>query len=113
MPTDPPDPLDELLALNHETPTLDPLQPDVWRRISLTADPTEEAKVIPMINSWFARWPFAALFVASCALIGGLWAQVQANKVERQRSAQVVHSYMVLIDPLLQEIVRPSPPPRP
>lgn len=113
MSSDQPDPLDELLARHQDTPPLADLRAEVWHRVSLTEDSADETGILPVINGWFARWPFAALFIASCALVGGLWAEVHANRIERQRNAEVVRSYLVLIDPLLQEIsthqTTPSP----
>lgn len=104
MPPDHPDPLDELLARRQDTPPLNDLHQDVWRRISLTTETAEETGILPFINGWFSRWSFAALFIISCALIGGLWAEIQASRVERRHNVQVVRSYLELIDPLLQEI---------
>jgi len=43
--------------------------------------------------------PFAALFVASCALLGLFLAEVRVNRQQRERSAEIARSYVQLIDP--------------
>jgi hypothetical protein len=49
-----------------------------------------------------SRPPFAALFVASCALLGLFLAEVRVNRQQRERSAEIARSYVQLIDPLLR-----------
>jgi len=51
---------------------------------------------------WFARPPFAAMFVASCALLGLFLAELRVNHQQRERSTQLARSYLQLIDPLLK-----------
>lgn len=102
--SNPPDPLDPLLDRWSEVPEPSPrLASDVWRRIALA----EEADRAPRgvwagIEAWFSRPPFAAMFVASCALLGLFLAEVRANQQQRERSAQLARSYLQLIDPLLK-----------
>jgi len=42
------------------------------------------------------------MFVASCALLGLFLAEVRVNHQQRERSTQIVRSYLQLIDPLLK-----------
>ena len=99
----PPDPLDPLLNHWKEIPAPPPrLAAEVWRRL---AHAKMETAVPPAwwspLEAWFARPPFAVLFVASCALLGLFFAEVRINRLESERSAQLARSYLQLIDPLL------------
>jgi hypothetical protein len=99
-----PDPLDPLLQHWSETPAPSSrLASDVWRRIALA----EEGQRAPRgfwsgLDVWFARPPFAAMFVASCALLGLFLAEVRVNRQQRERGAELARSYLQLIDPLLK-----------
>lgn len=104
MSSNPKDPLDELLDRGSVIPPHSDVTNEVWRRISHTEITDDESGLIPVIHGWFGRWPFAALFIASCILAGLLLAELRVNKLERERSAQLARSYLVLIDPLMQEI---------
>lgn len=101
--TTPPDPLDPLLDRWNRIP--DPpsrLAAEVWRRIAHSAE--ESAPPLPWwtpVEAWFARPPFAILFLCSCALLGLFLAEVRLNRLESDRSAQLARSYLQLIDPLL------------
>jgi hypothetical protein len=53
--------------------------------------------------AWLSRPPFAAMFVASCALLGLFLAEVRINREQRRQSSQLARSYLQLIDPLLRE----------
>ncbi len=108
----PPDPLDHLLNRWSETP--EPpgrLTQEVWQRIALA----EGAAAKPLrwgtvVEAWFARPPFAVMFVATCAVIGLFLAEVRVNHLQRERNEQLARSYLQLIDPLLtvqQETSRP------
>jgi len=102
MPT-PPDPLDPLLDRWDRMPEPPPrLAAEVWRRIARSE---ESAAPVPPwwtpVAAWFARPPFAVLFVASCALLGLFLAEVRLNRLENERSAQLARSYLQLIDPVL------------
>ena len=101
--TPPPDPLDPLLDRWSETPEPPPrLSADVWHRISLTESESEKAPSgWAAIEAWFARPPFAIMFITSCALLGLYLAEVRVNRLESERSAQLARSYLQLIDPLL------------
>jgi type VI protein secretion system component VasK len=101
MPT-PPDPLDPLLDLWKEPSRPAPnLAPEVWRRIMLEEGGTRE-EFWAGAAAWLSRPPFAAMFVASCALLGLFLAEVRVNRVQRERSSQLARSYLQLIDPLLR-----------
>ncbi len=102
-----PDPLDPLLDRWRHTEAETPsLAPEVWRRIGV-----EERKKGALasfwedLDMWLSRPPFAALFVACCALLGLFLAEVRVNRHERQQSALLAKSYLQLIDPLLKEDV--------
>jgi hypothetical protein len=99
----PPDPLDPLLDRWSETPEPPPrLAAEVWRRIALTdGAPDKSAGWWAVIEAWFARPPFAVMFIASCALLGLFLAELRVNHVQRERSEQLALSYLQLIDPLL------------
>jgi hypothetical protein len=101
--TTPPDPLDPLLDRWSETPEPAPrLAAEIWHRISLTeSEPAERAGWGAIVESWFARPPFAVMFIASCALLGLFLAEVRVNQRQRERSEQLARSYLQLIDPLL------------
>jgi hypothetical protein len=99
----PPDPLDPLLDRWGQIPAPPPrLAAEVWRRIAHTEE--ESTKPLPWwapLEAWFARPPFAALFIVSCALLGLFLAEVRLSRLENERSAQIARSYLHLIDPLL------------
>jgi len=101
--TTPPDPLDPLLNRWSDTPEPPPrLSAEVWQRIArLEGEAEAAAGWWATVEAWFARPPFAALFVACCALLGLFLAEVRVNRLESERSAQLARSYMQLIDPLL------------
>ena len=100
----PPDPLDPLLDRWSETPEPSPrMASEVWRLIALA----EAAPVAPRgcwatVELWFSRPPFAAMFVASCALLGLFLAELRVNHAQQERNAQLARSYVQLIDPLLK-----------
>jgi hypothetical protein len=109
MPT-PPDPLDPLLDRWNRIPDPPPrLTAEVWRRIAHSEeDSTRPLSWWTPFETWFARPPFAVLFIASCALLGLFLAEVRLNRLESERSTQLARSYLQLIDPLLA--VRNEPP---
>lgn len=108
--TTPPDPLDPLLDRWDRTSEPPPrLAAEVWRRIAHSEEAA--APTLPWwapIEAWFARPPFAVLFIASCALLGLFLAEVRVNRLENERSAQLARSYLQLIDPVLA--IRDEPP---
>jgi hypothetical protein len=98
----PPDPLDPILDLWKDPPKPAPgLAPEVWRRILLDEGATRDG-FWAEAAAWLSRPPFAAMFVASCALLGLFLAEVRVNRVQRERSSQLARSYLLLIDPLLR-----------
>ena len=101
-----PDPLDPLLDHWSEIPEPSArLSSEVWRRIALAeenAHPATTRGAWAAVESWFSRPPFAAMFVASCALLGLFLAEVRVNHQQRERSTQLARSYLQLIDPLLK-----------
>jgi len=101
--TTPPDPLDPLLDRWSDLPPPPPrLSAEVWQRIAQAeAKPIRPATWWTSVEAWFARPPFAVLFVACCALLGLYLAEVRVNRLESERSAQLARSYLQLIDPLL------------
>jgi len=107
MASQPPDFLERLLERRrHEPPPLD-LRRDVWWRISVAENRAPAGGLRATIDGWFAQWPFAALFVTTCILVGLLCAEVRQNGIDRERNVQLARSYLVLINPLLQEAATP------
>jgi hypothetical protein len=97
----PPDPLDPLLDRWSELPEPPTqLSAAVWQSIATRADsaPSDWRTVI---EGWFTRPAFAVGFVAGCALLGLFVAEVRISHLQRERNAQLVRSYLLLIDPLL------------
>ena len=101
--TTPPDPLDPLLNRWSETPEPPPrLSADVWHRIARAEEESSPALGWwAVIEAWFARPPFAVMFIACCALLGLFLAEVRVSQQQSERSAQLARSYLQLIDPLL------------
>lgn len=99
----PPDPLDPLLDRWSKTPEPPPrLSAEVWNRIALAEDmPRQSPSWWLTVEAWFARPPFAVMFLASCALLGLFLAELRVNHVQRERSEQLARSYLQLIDPLM------------
>jgi hypothetical protein len=103
--TPPPDPLDPLLDRWSEVPAPPSrLSADVWHRIARAESGTDWRTAV---EAWFARPPFALLFVACCALLGLFLAELRVNRLESERNAQLARSYLLLIDPLLAEKAGP------
>jgi hypothetical protein len=101
MPT-PPDPLDPLLDRWSEPADSAPnLAPEVWRRIAHLESSRSEG-IWTDVFAWLSRPPFAAMFIASCALLGLFLAEVRVNREQREHSSQLARSYLQLIDPLLK-----------
>ncbi len=102
----PPDPLDPLLDHWSRTPEPSPrLASEVWRRIALAEEAGHAAApkgFWASLELWFSRPPFAAMFVASCALLGLFLAEVRVNQQQQERNEQLARSYLSLIDPLLK-----------
>ncbi len=104
-PPDSPDPLDSLLdAWPDAARSIADLTPKVWRRIAqLEAQPApESASLWGRVDAWLSRPASAVLFVTSCALLGLFLAAVRVDRDQRAHSAQLIQSYVQLIDPLLK-----------
>ncbi len=99
----PPDPLDSLLDRWSKTPEPQSrLAAEVWHRISIAEGaPRQSTGWWATVEAWFARPPFAVMFIASCALLGLFLAEVRVNHAQRERSEQIARSYLQLIDPLM------------
>jgi hypothetical protein len=98
-PTDPLDPLLERWKATAE-PAPD-LAREVWRRIALEEKGRGPGGFWADIDAWFSRPPFAAMFVACCALLGLFLAEVRRDHRQQEKSAHLARSYLQLIDPLL------------
>ena len=98
-----PDPLDPLLDRWSELPEPPPrLSVEVWQRIAIAEETSHQSPGWwATVEAWFARPPFAVMFVASCALLGLFLAEVRLNHVQRARGEQLARSYLQLIDPLM------------
>ena len=103
MPT-PQDPLDPLLDRWGDVPEPPAdLSAEVWRRIAQHEGAMGGSGGFwHALDVWMSRPPFAALFVASCALLGLFLAEVRINRQQRERGAEIARSYVQLIDPLLR-----------
>lgn len=99
----PPDPLDPLLDRWTQIP--DPstrLSANVWQRIAVSESKASlTSGVWETVESWFSRPAFAVSFVTACALLGLFLAEMRVSQHQRERSAQLARSYLLLIDPLL------------
>jgi len=102
--TTPPDPLDPLLdRWTESTESAPDLAPEVWRRIALAEGASRQTGGFwGELDAWLSRPPFAALFVTCCALLGLFLAEVRVNRMQREHSAEIARSYLLLIDPLLK-----------
>lgn len=97
----PPDPLDPLLDRWSQVP--EPpvrLTANVWQKIATQEDRGPE-DWRHLLENWFGRPAFAVGFVAACAVAGLFVAELRISHLQRERSAQLARSYLLLIDPLL------------
>ena len=101
-PPTPPDPLDSLLdQWARQTPSPEPLAPEVWRRIAMAEEPAKRS-VWERLHAAFARPSFAAAFVAACVLLGLFLAEARRSRVQSEYNRELMQSYLRLIDPLLE-----------
>ncbi len=98
--TPPPDPLDPWLDAWRAPGPTPSLAPEVWRRVA--AQENETRGLWATMDEWLSRPPFAVLFITCCALFGLFLAEVRVNHDQRAHGAQLAHSYLQLIDPLLR-----------
>lgn len=107
MPTPPPDdPLDSLLDRWSSTPGPSPrLNADVWQRIATGERNAGRVEQGPWetFEAWLDRPAFAMGFVAACAVLGLLLAEIRIGEVQRERTAQLARNYLQLIDPLVDK----------
>jgi hypothetical protein len=97
-----PDPLDPLLDRWSETPEPSSrLTANIWQQIALDAGKARPTGTLALLELWFGRPAFAIGFVAACALLGLFLAEIRVSHLQRERSAQLARSYLLLIDPLL------------
>jgi hypothetical protein len=97
----PHDPLDPLLDRWSQVP--EPpmrLSATVWQRIATEPEAGPEGWR-NLLEAWFGRPVFAIGFVVSCAVVGLFVAEMRISHLQRERSAQLARSYLLLIDPLL------------
>lgn len=105
----PPDPLDPLLDRWSEIPEPSSrLAANVWQRIALHEGKARPAGVWATLENWLGRPAFAVGFVAACALLGLFLAEIRVSHLQRERSAQLARSYLLLIDPLLNSPEQPD-----
>lgn len=99
-----PDPLDPLLDRWSETPDPSPrLTANVWQQIALDEDKVTSTSVWTTLEIWLSRPAFAIGFVTACALLGLFLAEIRVSQLQRERSAELARSYLLLIDPLLND----------
>ncbi len=100
----PSDPLDPLLERWRDaTPLLsEHLTAEVWRRIAAADTPAPRLSLFARVEAAFARPSFAVAFVAACTLLGLFLAEVRLSRLQAEQNTQLVHSYLKLIDPLLE-----------
>jgi hypothetical protein len=103
----PKEPLDNLLdRWGQSTPTPDPLESEVWRRIAASDNSdSDTAEVAPSflasIKAMFARPSFSIAFAAACVLLGLFLVELRNSHQQAQHNLQLVQSYLRLVDPLL------------
>ena len=107
-----PDPLERLLERwKHETPPPpEHLSAEVWRRISV-AENTATARPSwwRLFDAALTRPSFAAAFMAACMLLGLFLAEVRSSRLQAESNAQLMQSYLRLINPLVDAADAPNP----
>lgn len=97
------DPLDPLLDRWTQVPPSPNLKSEVWRRIAVEEAEGEEASLWEKLEAVFRRPSFSFTFVLACALAGLFVAELRVTQLHQQRSTQFAHTYLKLIDPLLND----------
>lgn len=103
----PKDPLDNLLdRWGQSTPSPDPLESEVWRRIAAADNSdTDTAETttgfLVSIKALFARPSFSIAFATACVLLGLFLVELRNSHQQAQHNLQLVQSYLRLVDPLL------------
>lgn len=73
----------------------------VWQQIATAeAGSRDERGFWATVAHWLERPVFAFGFVAACALLGVVLAELHIGQIQRERNAQLARSYLQLIDPL-------------
>lgn len=99
------DPLDPLLDRWSQVPPPSPrLRAEVWQRIATHEDSPGTGSFGSDFALWLERPAFAVAFVAACALLGIVLAELRIGQIQRERNAQLARSYLQLIDPLVNEM---------
>ncbi|HTZ21917.1 MAG TPA: hypothetical protein VMC06_13620 [Opitutaceae bacterium] len=100
----PSDPLDPLLERWRDAapPLPEHLTAEIWRRIAAAETPAQQLSLFARIEAVFARPSFAVAFVAACTMLGLFLAEVRLSRLQAEHNAQLVQSYLKLIDPLLE-----------
>lgn len=102
------DPLDKLLDQWGTTPEPSPrLTAEVWQRIA-TDSGSRPLGLWATWEQWLERPAFAVGFVAACALLGLVLAEIRIGHVQRERNAELARSYLQLIDPLMVATTEPK-----
>ncbi|HEY8995766.1 MAG TPA: hypothetical protein VIM71_13955 [Lacunisphaera sp.] len=97
-----PDPLDSLLDRWSETPEPSPrLTANVWQQLALNESKSSSTGMWATLELWLSRPAFAIGFVTACALLGLFLAEIRVSHLQREQSAELARSYLLLIDPLL------------
>jgi hypothetical protein len=101
----PDDPLEPLLDRWSNLPGPSPrLRAEVWQRIATRErEPRFGNTAWAAFSQWLERPAFAVGFVAACALLGVVLAELRIGQIQRERNAQLARSYLELIDPLVSE----------
>jgi len=79
------------------------LSAEVWQRIATGRADAGHVVRGPWatFEAWLERPAFAIGFVAACAVMGLLLAEMRIGRVQRDRNAQLARSYLQLVDPLV------------
>ena len=98
-----PDPLDPLFERwRADTPRLpQSVAPEVWTRIESSEQAPPTLTWLARIELAFSRPAFATAFVAASVLLGLFLAETRLSDAHQQRSAELVASYLHLLDPRL------------
>ncbi|MBK9990647.1 MAG: hypothetical protein IPP19_07950 [Verrucomicrobia bacterium] len=103
----PKEPLDNLLdRWGQSTPSSEPLESEVWRRIAAADNPDNDSPEVALgflarIKAVFARPSFSIAFATACVLLGLFLVELRNSRQQAQHNLQLVQSYLRLVDPLL------------
>jgi hypothetical protein len=77
------------------------LAANVWQQIALNESKSRSTGIWATLETWLSRPAFAIGFVTACALLGLFLAEIRVSHLQREQSAELARSYLLLIDPLL------------